>query len=154
MVLHIRKVTVRLFTGSSRPSVMKKFFAKASKPFTPASSSPITARLFNSTFPHTTVRTGLDPDYVLPPVPYPRPYNHLALLVTDDGLLVRPHIPGSSLNQSIPYSCVRLTWGKGSRVEEIEKQDDNLDWTESVIVYGIAGVLELFTCAWFFVILR
>ena len=134
---------------------MKKFFVKASKPFTlPVSSSPITARLFNSTFPNTTITTGLDPDHVLPPVPYPCPYRHLALLVTDEGLLVRPHLPGSSLIQTIPYSCVRLTWGKGSRVEEIEKQDDDsLDWTESVIVYGIAGVLELFTCAWSFTIL-
>jgi len=117
---------------------MKKFFAKASKPFVQLKSSPdsplsdnFTAKLSTSA-----VTLGLQPEYVV--------HDHLALLATSDGLLVRPYMPGSSLTDRTSYSCVRISWGKHTKIEEIERRCDNLDWKESVVVYGIAGILELF----------
>ena len=117
---------------------MKKFFAKASKSFVqPKSlsdgplSDNLTAKLSSSV-----VTLGLQPEYLV--------HDHLALLATSDGLLVRPYMPGSSLTDRTSYSCVRISWGKYTKIEEIERQFDDLDWKESVIVYGIVGILELF----------
>jgi hypothetical protein len=117
---------------------MKKFFAKASKPFVQLKSSPdgplsdnFTPKLSSSV-----VTLGLQTEYVV--------NDHLALLATSDGLLVRPYMPGTSLTHRTSYSCVRISWGKHTKIEEIERQFDNMDWKESVIVYGIVGILELF----------
>jgi hypothetical protein len=56
-------------------------------------------------------------------------------------------VPGSPFVNSFPYSYLRISWGKSNKIEQFEKlEKDNLDWTESVIVYGIAGMVELFTC--------
>jgi hypothetical protein len=121
---------------------MKRFFSKAVKPFAPPTSSP--ASPTNTTAPHT---TGLQPKYLVPPVPHPCPYDHIALLVTPAGLLMRPHTPGSGLNDPGPTTHLRLSWGKAVRVEELSGNGDadGLDWTNSVIIYGIVGVLELFS---------
>ena len=44
-------------------------------------------------------------------------------------------------------SHVRISWGKDGKVEEIASSGDDCgeDWSESVVVYGIVGILTLFT---------
>jgi len=135
---------------------MKRFFAKASKPFalpTPPDGTlgkGVNAKLFNSPPGLPAIAPGLHPGFSLPPIPHPCPHDHLALLVSEDGLLIRPLVPGSPFINSFPYSYLRISWGKGNNIEQFEKlEKDNLDWTESVIVYGIAGIVELFTCECF-----
>ena len=130
---------------------MKKFLAKASKPFTfPLSSSDGTlgnAKPFNSALDRPASASSLQPGPSFPCIPSPCLHDHLALLVSRDGLLIRPHIPGSP---SLPYSYLRVSWGKSNKIEQLEKlEEDDLDWTEGVVVYGIGGIVELFTCAWF-----
>ena len=128
--------------------VMKRLLTKASRSFgfssTPQSNSPPSpsspTHPSNSTLtvPHT---TGLQPT-----VPQPYPHTHLAILVAKEGLLIRPHPPGSNQTEWLP--CVRVSWGKSVKVEEIESRQlsEKLDWNEAVIVYGIVGILELFSC--------
>lgn len=137
---------------------MKRFLAKASKPFAlPKSLANLGANTVPSTsseMPHATTgiqpTTGLQPKYLVPAVPHPCPYDHLVLLATKDGLLIRQHLPG--LKQK-PPSYVRVAWGKAVKVEEItnDRKVDDYDWDEGVVVYGIVGILELFsgTISWF-----
>lgn len=128
-----------------RPVLMKRFFTKASKPFV-ASKAPIEASSDGtshapgptSTMVHTPT---LQPKYIVPPVPHPCPHDHLAILVTGDGLLIRSHIPG----QSRAESHVRVSWGKVVKLEEIPNAGEQYNWDESVVVYGILGVLELYS---------
>lgn len=142
---------------------MKRLFAKVqtSKPFvalpksltglasnlTPGSSAPGSG----PTVSHT---VGLQPKYLVPPIPHPCPYDHLALLVTKEGLLIRPHIVGHDPKTEKPNSHVRVRWGKTVHVEEVAHVvgADDADWGESVVVYGIVGVLELFSGAHLLVI--
>jgi hypothetical protein len=90
--------------------------------------------------PHT---TGLQQKYVVPPVPYPCPHDHIALLVTAEGLLLRPHIKGATH----PVSHVRIGWGKTVDVKSIEGdgEREGVEWNDYVIIYGIIGILELFS---------
>lgn len=124
---------------------MKKFFAKASKPFSPrpAGTTNISPTPVHATVPHS---IGLVPKFILPAVPHPCPHDHIALLIGSDGLLLRPHVLGDGHQ---PTTFVRLPWGKGRKPEEIPDVDSEgsteLDWGESVIVYGIVGVLELYS---------
>lgn len=91
------------------------------------------------TVPHT---TSLQPKYVLPPLPHPCPHEHIALLATAQGLLLRPHF----LSETRPESYVRILWGKTGAIEELPiNEDADQDWSESVIIYGIVGILELFS---------
>ncbi|KIM48704.1 hypothetical protein M413DRAFT_21047 [Hebeloma cylindrosporum] len=91
---------------------------------------------------------GLGPKDIVPAVPHPRPYTHLALLATKDGLLIRPHGPGETLS-----GYVKLSWGKNIMIEEMESHPNHqLDWNESVLVYGIVGILELFSSSHLLVI--
>jgi len=131
---------------------MKKFFEKASKPFNlPSLSRTNTAESSSASVPtsnhilpgHLPLATpGLGPKYVVPAVPHPRPYTHLALLATKDGLLIRPHGAGETL-----LGYIKLSWGKNITIEEMEsRSEDQLDWKDSVVVYGIVGILELFSC--------
>ncbi|KAG5635471.1 hypothetical protein H0H81_011112 [Sphagnurus paluster] len=142
---------------------MKRLFAKVqtSKPFvalpksltglasnlTPGSSAPGSG----PTVSHT---VGLQPKYLVPPIPHPCPYDHLALLVTKEGLLIRPHIVGHDPKTEKPNSHVRVRWGKTVHVEEVAHVvgADDADWGESVVFYGIVGVLELFSGAHLLVI--
>ncbi|KAF9469322.1 SacI homology domain-containing protein [Collybia nuda] len=129
---------------------MKRLFAKATKPFALPKSGP--GGGLNVTPPSVGVtstvthahRTGLQPKYLVPPVPHPCPHDHLALLVTKDGLLIRQHIPGQNETTQPPTSHIRIAWGKSVKIEEISGTD-GVDWKEGVIVYGIVGVLELFS---------
>jgi phosphatidylinositol 4-phosphatase len=124
---------------------MKRFFAKASniKAFIPV--FPPFVPPISTTTTHT---TGLLPKDVLPPVPHPRPYDHIALLVTSGGLLLRPHLEAPTAR---PVSHVRISWGNPVKVEELEGdgEGDGMAWNESVIVYGIVGILELFSSSVF-----
>ncbi|KAF9532199.1 SacI homology domain-containing protein [Crepidotus variabilis] len=132
---------------------MKKFFAKASKPFTLPLTKPdgpsggnIASQSSNSASPHT---TGLQRKDLLPPVPHPCPYDHLGLLVTKEGLLIRQHSLGPPAKLSEPYSYLRISWGKNSQIEEVQSAgNDSLDWTESVVAYGLVGVVELYNCSY------
>lgn len=100
--------------------------------------------------PHT---TGLQPKFVVPAVPH-YPHTHLAILVCKEGLLIRPHILGFGADQIKWLPCIRVSWGKSVKVEEIESHQvsEKLDWNESVVVYGIVGILELFSCSYLLLI--
>jgi len=90
---------------------------------------------------------GLPPKDILPPVPHPSPYHHLALLPTKDGLVVRSHIPGSSNPHNGTTDIVRIAWSKTVMIEPVtEAEGEGLDWPDAVIVYGIVGILELYNC--------
>jgi hypothetical protein len=85
---------------------------------------------------------ALQPKYVVPPVPHPCPHDHILALVTKDGLLLRPQIPGQDGKSE---SYVRLAWGKGIKVNEVTNGEEEHDWSDSVVIYGIIGGLELYT---------
>jgi len=135
--------TAKLFLTSY--CAMKRLFRKPTRPFalpnavgSPAQPTvPSDLTVVIGTTSHT---TGLQPKYIVPPVPHPIPYDHLSLLVTKEGLLVRPH-PGSA-------SHVRIGWGKPVNIEEITSNGgpDAAEWEkDAAIVYGIIGILELFS---------
>ncbi|KII89160.1 hypothetical protein PLICRDRAFT_40794 [Plicaturopsis crispa FD-325 SS-3] len=118
---------------------MKTFLAKVSlKRPTPTKSAP--SRTPSNPTAHS---TGLQPKYIVPPVPHPCPHEHIALLVTKDGLLLRPHVVGLKH----PQTHLFIRWGKAVTVEEREG-DANANWEESTIIYGILGILELFTASY------
>ncbi|PPQ91427.1 hypothetical protein CVT25_014315 [Psilocybe cyanescens] len=147
---------------------MKRFFEKASKPFpSPAASkvndvaepaaatTPGPVKLPSNPLPGTTGTTGLHPKYLLPAVAHPCPHSHLALLVTKDGLLIRPHAKGQPTVAQSAY--IRISWGKNVQIEEIETHvgdaaEETLDWKDSVVAYGIVGILELYSCSYLLVI--
>ena len=129
---------------------MKRLFSNLTKsPLTQASNA-------GGTTPSTTTRpqsvlsvnvahkTGLQPKYVVPPVPHPCPYEHIAILATSEGLLLRPHFPDET---PASKSYVKVAWGKEGRIEEIEEGEDSktLDWSDCSVVYGVLGVLNLFS---------
>ncbi|KAF7338181.1 hypothetical protein MVEN_02043000 [Mycena venus] len=130
---------------------MKRFFStrKPSKSPTPTATSPTASTI---TAPHLT--SGLQPKYVVPPVPHPCPHDHIALLVTPAGLLLRQHTPGRGPNDPGPTTHLRLSWSKSVKVEELDGdgEAEGIDWTESVIIYGILGVLELFSGSYLLVV--
>jgi len=117
---------------------MKRFFSKSSKnqPSTSAVS------LHNDLVVHT---PELPPKFVVPPIPHPRPHDHIAVIPTQDGLLLRPHIA----DQGESNNYVRITWGKIPEIEELQgpgaMQNADVNWAVAIIVYGIVGILELFT---------
>ncbi len=86
--------------------------------------------------------TGLQPKFTVPPLPHPCPHEHISVLATSQGLLLRPH-----LKNGHSESHVRISWGKEAKVEEIHNdgESEEADWSDSVIVYGLIGVLNLFT---------
>ncbi len=123
---------------------MKKIFAKPFK-FPPIRSnstpSPAVYHPIPSTNPvHT---TSLQPKFIIPPTPHPCPYEYIAIIATPQGLLLRQFLKDGTRPQS--YVCI--SWGKEGKVEELQSDDgiEDLDWRNSVIVYGIVGILNLFT---------
>lgn len=128
---------------------MKRLFNFTKSPATQASNSTATGSTPTSR-PQSVLsvnlahKTGLQPKYVVPPVPHPCPYEHVAILATSEGLLLRPHFP-DEINASKSY--VKVTWGKEGKIEEIEEAEDSkpLDWTDCSVVYGVLGVLNLFS---------
>ncbi|KAI0005981.1 SacI homology domain-containing protein [Russula compacta] len=122
---------------------MKRLFFKSSKTY--PSTPTISAN--NGLVGHS---PALQPKFVVPPIPHPRPYDHIAILPTQDGLLLRPHVA----RQVEPDHYVRITWGKVPGIEEFQGAVGNagVNWAAAIIVYGIIGILELFTESYLLVI--
>lgn len=145
---------------------MKRFFAKATKPFaisTNTTKNPSVATNESSSYGSrdaaTTAQTplhatpGLKPKYMLPAVPHPYPFDHLAVLATPAGLLIRPYRPGHSKRRNPVATHLQIAWRSGDIAEIVDGDTPTEDdWTESVIVYGIVGMLELFSCPYLLVI--
>ncbi|KAK7467319.1 hypothetical protein VKT23_004376 [Stygiomarasmius scandens] len=112
---------------------MKRLFSKSTK--TP---SPVPASA-----PALIQAPKLQPAYVVPPVPHPCAYDHISLLATPDGLLLRPYLSPSS------YVCI--TWSKHPSIKESDG-DGDYNWDDSVIVYGIVGILDLYSTSYLLVI--
>lgn len=136
----LRSRFVAFWSNCNDLCVMKRLFSKRfSLQPQQLSQKPAATAAPSSSIAHT---TGLQPSYVLPPLPHPRPYDHIALLATQAGLLVFPHLPGGAH----PEHHVRISWGRLLRVEELNSDEDSQGaaWAESVVTYGIIGILELF----------
>lgn len=128
---------------------MKRFFkftgTPSPRPASPKSTPPPTGPVHPGPFLNT---TGLEPKYTVPPLPHPNPYHYIGILVSNKGLLLRPHIPG----YSHPGSYVRISWGLAGKVELVEDtaaKDPELDWSKAAVVYGVLGSLDLFTGMWY-----
>jgi hypothetical protein len=71
-------------------------------------------------------------------------------LVSKKGLLLRPHISGLVRTES----HVKISWGLGGTVKEVqgdgEDAGSDVDWTKSVVVYGIIGTLDVFSGTCFY----
>ena len=115
---------------------MKRLFYKSSKSSSPKPSAPVHSDLIVHT-------PALQPNFVVPPFPHPRSHDHIAVLPTQEGLFLRPH--RTHPDDSDHY--VRIGWGKSSKFEEFRGSTQNVgtSWASALIVYGIVGVLELFT---------
>ncbi|EMD38456.1 hypothetical protein CERSUDRAFT_113620 [Gelatoporia subvermispora B] len=62
---------------------------------------------------------------------------------------MRPHLQGNLHSQSL----VRVGWGTAGKIEEVTAQDDDaFDWLQSIIVYGLIGILKLFSTSYLLVI--
>ncbi|KAI0054006.1 hypothetical protein FA95DRAFT_1551790 [Auriscalpium vulgare] len=128
---------------------MRRLFSKKKSP-SPPPPKPSNIVVTHPPPPPIAHSPGLQPKYTIPPVPHPRPHTHLTLLPTHAGLLIRPH----TANGTPPDSHVRVTWGKTVKVEEVEGNGEgpDADWTGAAVVYGIVGILELFTASYLLVI--
>ncbi|KAH9843189.1 SacI homology domain-containing protein [Rhodofomes roseus] len=122
-------------------------FNRAGSSKNPVPASPVNPA---STAPGGSHTTGLQPKYVLPPLPHPCPHEHIAIIATDRGLLLRPHF----LSETHVESYVCIPWGKNATVEELPhgEEFDHIDWSESVVVYGIVGILSLFTASYLLIV--
>ena len=123
---------------------MKRLFSKTFKAGSPAAHKPAPAAIPATTNPPVH-HTGLQPKDTLPPVPHPCPYEYISVAATSDGLLLRPRHPGISQSEEESEAEVKVAWGKGGKVETLEAHSENVDWEESVVVYGIIGFLELYS---------
>lgn len=123
---------------------MKRFFSKSYRP-SATTYPPQTAPTTSTSNIHP-ANPGLQPKFTVPPVPHPCPHEYIAVLVTQAGLLLRPHVVGLRHPSKV---VVRVGWGREGKVEEIQSGQDsdrveeNEDWGSSVIIYGIVGVLQL-----------
>ena len=113
---------------------MKRLFYKSPKSSFPKPS----ASVHNDLIAHT---PALQPKFVVPPVPHPRSHDHIAVLPTEEGLFLRPH----RTHQDDSDHYIRINWGKSPKFAEFHGSAQNVGWASAVIVYGIVGVLELFT---------
>ncbi|KAF9246453.1 SacI homology domain-containing protein [Melanogaster broomeanus] len=88
---------------------------------------------------------GLQPRLVVPRVPHPHPHECIAVIATDEGLIMRPRAPGLH-----PESHVRVSWGKPPKVEELQGDGGgpSVDWASSVLIYGVVGILDLFNASY------
>ena len=114
---------------------MKRFFSKSSKGQPPTSAAPAQNNVVvRKPEPH--------PISTPPLTSHPRPHDHIAVLPTQDGLLLRPHV--ARQGESDYY--VRITWGKVPEIKELQGPipTPGANWTLAVIVYGIVGILDLF----------
>ena len=123
---------------------MKRLFSFTKVPKSTASAAQPTPE---AAIPVTTIpplhHTGLQPKDTLPPVPHPCPYEHISLLATSNGLLLRPRHPGRPQDES--ESEVKIEWGKGGKVHSLTSNDVDAPWEEGAVVYGLVGILELYS---------
>ncbi|KAI0723971.1 SacI homology domain-containing protein [Cerioporus squamosus] len=129
---------------------MKRLFSKTFKTATPAT-RPAPAVVPATTTP-ALLHPGLQPKDTLPPVPHPCPYEYLSIAATSDGLLLRPRHSGQSQTEEDSESAVKVAWGKGGKVETLVTLPEDVDWEDSVVVYGIIGFLELYSASYLLVI--
>lgn len=128
-------------TATPRIFAMKRFFKLTGTPSPKPIPKPPMAPVHPGPLPTT---TGLEPKYTVPPVLRPNPYNYLDVLVSSEGLLLRPHLPGH--NHAEPY--VRISWGLAGKVDLVEDsaaEGSGLDWSKAAVVYGVLGSLDLWT---------
>ena len=119
------------------PPTMKKLLDRATKTLSVQRKNPPAPT-------RSPASPSLQPKFTVPPVPHPAPHTHLAVLATSDGLLIKPHIVDSPPTESVSY--LRIAWGSTVHVEEIANSDDqNIPWSDSVVVYGLVGALPLFS---------
>ncbi|KAF8635542.1 hypothetical protein AX17_003925 [Amanita inopinata Kibby_2008] len=83
-------------------------------------------------------------------MPHPYPHDHLVLVASKEGLLMRPQVPESGTGAPLspppsqdPVSFIRIQWGKGVVTEEVDLGEDGqtgrgVDWKTGVVVYGIS----------------
>lgn len=119
---------------------MKRFFSRPPNRTDTASVPAPAAVPISLPHPH------LQPKYVVPPVPHPAPYDHIALLATKEGLLMRPYESGAGVSS---VHGAKIAWGRGGRIEEIAVVGE---WEGYIVVYGIVGILELFSSSYLLVI--
>jgi phosphatidylinositol 4-phosphatase len=117
---------------------MKRLFSKSSKNRQP--STPAVPAQNN-----VAVRTpALQPKSAAPASAssYLRPHDHIAVLPTQDGLLLRPHVA----RQAESDGYVRIAWGKVPEIKQFQGPipTAGVNRTLAVIVYGIIGILDLF----------
>jgi len=114
---------------------MRRLFSKPSKS-QPSTSTPPAQ---NDVVVH---KPAPRPKSTVPPTSHPRPHDHIAVLPTQDGLLLRPHV--ARQGESDHY--VRITWGKVPEIKEFQGSipTPGVNWTLAVVVYGIVGILDLF----------
>jgi hypothetical protein len=80
------------------------------------------------------------PKSTAPAKPLPSEIWHeLTVLATESGLLVRPVLPEATMQ-------LRISWGRDGEVAQVKatKQDEH-DWSTGVTVYGLVGILSLFS---------
>jgi len=66
-------------------------------------------------------------------------WHELTILVTESGLLVRPVLPVAAMQ-------LRISWGKDGEVAQVKAtKEDAHDWSMGVTVYGLVGILSLFS---------
>ncbi|KAG1877755.1 SacI homology domain-containing protein [Suillus subalutaceus] len=111
---------------------MKRLFSKSSK---------------NAT---SSVKTSTPAELPMAGLPHLNPHEHIALLASEDGLLMRPHRAGPPY----PASYVRVSWGKTANIAELPSDggSPSVDWKESVVIYGIVGLMTLFNASYLLVI--
>ena len=66
-------------------------------------------------------------------------WHELTVLATESGLLVRPVLPVAAMQ-------LRIGWGKTGVVAQVKAtKEDKHDWSTGVNVYGLVGILSLFS---------
>ncbi|TDL25045.1 hypothetical protein BD410DRAFT_718891 [Rickenella mellea] len=122
---------------------MKKLFRKSQGSPAPVPIQKI-VHPSDSVFP-----TSLPPKYTIPAIPHPC-HHKLSVLVTKEGLLLRPIVDGvNSVGAHL-----RLGWGKHVQLEELHGDGDGegTDWTQAAVIFGILGTMQLFSESCLFVI--
>jgi len=116
---------------------MKRLFSKSSKNRQPSTPAVLVQN-------NVVARTPApQPKSVAPAsASHPRPHDHIAVLPTQDGLLLRPHI--ARQGESDDY--VRIAWGKVPEIKQFQGPipTAGVNQTLAVIVYGIIGIIDLF----------
>lgn len=80
------------------------------------------------------------PRSIAPVEPLPSEIWHeLTILATESGLLVRPMLPD-------PAQQMKISWGKDGKVAQVKAtKEDEHEWSTGVTVYGMVGILSLFS---------